>query len=194
MLKAITRFAIPALLIGGVLAVLVALFSASRQPSQASGLRQFAKGSLSDLEFSSGKAWPTGRFEDANGEMISLASFEGPVVLNLWFEACPPCEAEMPSLGELQTAVADTDVKVVAVALDREFNREVNREALAEWTGGALDFYFDYSFGLAYDTGARGMPTTILYDRHGEEIVRFSGAADWASPEAVGLVREIAAR
>ena len=193
--KALTRYGIPAMLALGAFFVLFALFSASRQPSQPSGLDRFAKGDLANLEFTAGRAIPAGRFENDRGDMISLADLGAkPIVLNLWFEACPPCEEEMPSLANLQSAVAPDGVLVVAVALDREYNREANRKALSDWSGGALRFYFDKSFGLAYEAGARGMPTTILYDRHGEEVARFSGAADWGGENAVALVRAIAER
>lgn len=192
--KAITRFGIPAMLVIGVLFVLLALFSASRQPMNgSSSLKRFAKGDLANIEFSSGRVAPTGQFDNAEGESVSLQDFKGQVVvLNIWFEACPPCEEEMPSLGKLQDAVKVDDVNVVAVAVDREHNRENSRNALAEWTQGSLDFYFDKSYGIAYDTAAKGMPTTIIYNRSGDEVARLAGGADWASDRAIALVQAIA--
>ena len=194
--KTITRFGIPAMLIVGVVFVLIALFSAGSQPMfGGSGLKRFAKGDLANLEITSGRMAPTGKFDNAAGEALSLQDFKGQVVvLNIWFEACPPCEEEMPSLGRLQQAVADDGVRVVAVAVDRDHNRENSRKALADWTGGVLDFYFDKSYGIAYDTNAKGMPTTIIYNRSGEEEARFAGGADWASENAIALVRAIASQ
>lgn len=195
MLSKLTRYGVPALILIGIIAVLTALFSASRQSASGTGLERFATGPLSKLEVTTGRPRPTSQFENAQGDMITLADYgDRTIVLNIWFEACPPCEAEMPSLGELQRQTEADGVKVVAVAVDRQYNRENNRKALADWTDGALDFHFDYSFGIAMDSGARGMPTTIIYDRHGEEIARLAGAADWASEEAIALVREVAAR
>ncbi|ACT57942.1 TlpA family protein disulfide reductase [Hirschia baltica] len=192
--KAITRFGIPAMLIVGGLFVVVALFSASNQPKTgSSGLKRYAKGDLASLELSAGKAAPSGEFDNAEGKAVSLQDFNGEVVvLNIWFEACPPCEEEMPSLGRLQEAVQDDGVRVVAVAVDREYNRENTRKSLEQWTNGVLDFYFDTTYGIAYDTGAKGMPTTIIYNRNGEEVARFSGGADWSSENAIALIKEIA--
>lgn len=195
MIRALTRYGIPAMLLVGLAFVVFALFDASRQPSSANNLKRFAKGEMSKLEFGVGNSMPLDRFENADGDRVTLQDIDAKViVLNLWFEACPPCEEEMPSLGALQTALADENVKVVAIALDRANNREGNREALADWTDGVLEFYFDHSFGMAYATKSRGMPTTIIYDQYGQEQARLSGAADWASEEAILLIREIASR
>ncbi len=194
--KAITRFGIPAMLVVGVVFVLIALFSAGSQPMfGGSSLKRFAKGDLANLEITSGRMAPVGEFDNAEGGRVTLQDFKGEVVvLNIWFEACPPCEEEMPSLGRLQQAVKDDGVRVVAVAVDRDHNRENSRKALNDWTSGALDFYFDKSYGIAYDTSAKGMPTTIIYNRLGEEKARFAGGADWSSENAIALVRAIASQ
>ena len=199
MLNALTRYGIPAMILIGIAAVLVALFSAMGQPGSKSGLERFAKGPLEKLEITMGRYRPSSQFENADGEMISLAAFEGKtIVLNMWFESCPPCKAEMPSLATLQRETESDGVEVVAVAVARKGMREANREALADWTEGELDFHFDYSMGILLDSAIKGrpagMPTTIIYDRHGEEMARLAGEADWASAEALALVREIAAR
>lgn len=192
--KAITRFGIPAMLIVGALFVVFTLFSAGGQPNfGGSGLKRFAKGDLASLEFSSGKIAPSAKFDNADGQSVSLEDFQGKVVvLNIWFEACPPCEEEMPSLARLQEATASDGVEVVAVAVDRDYNRKSSAKSLEQWTGGILDFYFDKSFGIAYDAGAKGMPTTIIYDRSGEEVARYSGGADWASSNAIQFIKAIA--
>jgi len=189
----ITRFGIPAMLGLGALFVLGALFSASRGPVEgASGLKRYARGDLANLELAVGKVIPKGEFEGPSGEAISLDAFKGQtLVVNLWFEACAPCEEEMPSLAELSRTVSDEGISVVAVALDREYNKENSRSALKSWTNGTLEFYFDKSYGLAYDVGARGMPTTLIYNRAGEEVARLAGGADWASQNAIALIREI---
>ena len=193
MLNALTRYGIPTLLLVGAVAVLVTLFSAASQPGHENGLKRFAKGDLANLETGLDMSLPASRFEGPDGEETSLREIaDGPIVLNIWFEACAPCQEEMPSLARLQGEVQGDGVTVVAVAVDRAFNREGNRTTLAQLSSGVLDFYFDSSFGVALDSGARGMPTTILYDRFGQERARLAGGADWSSEQAVALVREIA--
>ena len=194
MLNVLTRYGIPALLIVGAVAVLVTLFSAASQPGHQNGLKRFANGDLANLEIGLDNTLPTSRFEGPEGVETSLRDIaSGPIVLNIWFEACAPCQEEMPSLARLQQEVESDGIKVIAVAVDRAFNREGNRTTLAQLSGDVLDFYFDPSFGVALDAAARGMPTTILYDRNGEEKARLAGGADWSSDEAIALVRAIAA-
>ena len=197
MQQALTRYGIPAMLIVGAVAVLVALFGATGQPSyHANGLTRHAKGPLENLIVSDAGAIPSTLFEDAEGDrsahLQTLIQDNRALVLNIWFESCAPCEEEMPSLAALQKLTAQDGVAVVAVAVGRDDQRKVNRDALAQWSGGVLDFYYDTSFAIAYDTQSRGFPTTILYNRSGE-VARLAGAADWASDEALALIRDIAA-
>ncbi|MEM6627345.1 MAG: TlpA disulfide reductase family protein [Pseudomonadota bacterium] len=193
--KIVTRLGIPLMLIVGVIFALVALFSAGGQPDRADGLDRFAIGDLEPLQFYADTPQPLGGFEDADGEMRTLGEWRGKViVLNLWGEWCAPCIEEMPTLAELQTAFSREDVVVLAVAMDREVNREANRSTLASLAGDQLSFYFDMSYGLAYEARAAGFPTTLIYDRDGLEIARLSGAADWASEAAKGLISDLVAR
>jgi hypothetical protein len=39
-----------------------------------------------------------------------------------------------------------------------------------------------------------GMPTTILYDRHGVEQARLAGGADWSGPDARRVIDDLLAR
>ena len=42
--------------------------------------------------------------------------------------------------------------------------------------------------------GARGIPTTIIVDKQGQETARLEGAADWASDAAAARVRDLVQR
>jgi thioredoxin-like negative regulator of GroEL len=39
--------------------------------------------------------------------------------------------------------------------------------------------------------GVLGLPVTVLINADGQEIARVQGAADWASPEALALLRHL---
>jgi hypothetical protein len=43
--------------------------------------------------------------------------------------------------------------------------------------------------GFHYATGL--LPTTVLYDRDGKEVVRVAGAMDWASEEGRTLIEDL---
>ena len=48
-----------------------------------------------------------------------------------------------------------------------------------------------YKLSFQLEPRAAGYPTTVIYDKQGRERARLSGDADWASPEARGLVEAL---
>ena len=133
---------------------------------------------------------PTQSFADASGASTTLAAFRGDVVLvNLWATWCAPCITEMPMLADLQTEFADTDLRVIAVSVDRLDDRAQAKARLAQLSNGALAFYHDPRMAIVYPMKARGFPTSVLYDRDGKELARLAGEAKWNSNEAHALMR-----
>ena len=187
------RWALIALAVVGVAAVLYVIGSAMFKPKGATDLAELATGSLAKLEVpTTPTPAPTIGFTDAAGKPVTLADFKGQVVvLNLWATWCGPCKEEMPTLARLQAAYAAQPVKVVALSVDREKDY-----ALADRMIGALPpltVYRDpgYKFAFGMKPQAPGFPTTVFYDRKGQERARLSGGADWSSPEAKEIVERL---
>ena len=136
---------------------------------------------------------PNLAFQNADGKPVSLASFHGrTVLLNLWATWCVPCRAEMPTLDKLEGELGGTDFQVVAVNIDtRNPQRPVN--FLKQIGVKNLTYYADPSaqaFQDLKDIGrAFGMPTTLLVDPKGCEIGTIAGPADWASNDALKLIK-----
>ena len=179
------------LALGG--AIVYVLSSAAGGPEESRPFERFAKGPLAGLDFAySGEVPDTSKFLTPAGEEITLADLRGKVVLvNFWATWCGPCEAEMPSLGALQSAFSKDQFEVVAVSVDNEEDKGHALEQLQRWTGGTLGLYHTPEFALTYDLGARGFPTSIIYNAKGAEIARYAGELDWASIEAVGFMRAV---
>lgn len=124
-------------------------------------------------------------FEDSDGTPLTLADFEGKLILlNVWATWCGPCREEMPTLDALQAELGGTDFEVVALSIDRkgievvnEFYQEVGIEQLAP--------YVDQTGMASANLGAVGIPTTLLLDRQGMEIGRLVGEAEWNTPEMI---------
>lgn len=125
---------------------------------------------------------------DAAGRRVSLADFRGRVVvLNLWATWCVPCVKEMPALDRLQADLGGPGFQVVALSLDRGGRPVV--EAFFHKQGlGSLPIYLDPSAVALRALKPRGLPTSLLIDRDGNEVGRLEGAADWDSPEAKRLI------
>ena len=182
------------LTLGG--AIVYVLSSAAGGPEESRPFERFAKGPLAGLDFAyAGEVPDTSKFLTPEGEEITLADLRGKVVLvNFWATWCGPCEAEMPSLGALQSAFPKDQFEVIAVSVDNEEDKDHARDQLQRWTGGTLGLYHTPEFALTYDLGARGFPTSIIYNAKGAEIARYAGELDWASVEAVGFVRAVVAK
>jgi thiol-disulfide isomerase/thioredoxin len=132
-------------------------------------------------------------FRDGSGGERHLAEWRGrTVLLNLWATWCIPCRKEMPALDELQGKLGGPPFEVVAINIDtRDANKP--RAWLKEVGIARLDYYTDASAKVFQDLKlvgrAIGMPTTILVDPAGCEIGTIAGPAEWASEDALALVR-----
>lgn len=132
-------------------------------------------------------------FTDAAGQSKSLADWRGKtVLLNLWATWCVPCRREMPALDALQRELGSENFQVVAVNIDTR-DPDKPKAWLTETGIKNLSYFADPSakiFQALKAIGkAFGMPTTLLVDSNGCEIAALAGPAEWASPDALALVR-----
>jgi thiol-disulfide isomerase/thioredoxin len=154
------------------------------------GYERFAKGALAKFVVDpNAPAQPVTEFLDGDNKPVALQSFRGKVVVvNLWATWCAPCVKEMPTLADLHATYAARGLVVAPISVDRLDDRADAKADLVNLSGGALTFYGDHTYRIAYDLKAEGFPTTILYGKDGREIGRVAGEADWNSPEAHALV------
>jgi thiol-disulfide isomerase/thioredoxin len=128
-------------------------------------------------------------FQDAEGKPLKLSDWKGRVALvNLWATWCAPCRKEMPDLAKLQKELGSDDFEVVAISVDRK-GAEASAAFLKETGADGLRLYVEPTTAILNDIQALGLPATVLIDRQGREIGRLLGPADWASPEAIALVK-----
>ena len=78
------------------------------------------------------------------------------IIINFWATWCKPCLYEMPSLNELQVNKKFKSLKIIPI--------NVGREPISK----AINF-FENQFYL------RGLPTSILINKNGEEFARIIG-------------------
>ena len=135
-------------------------------------------------------------FEDADGKSRKLSDWRGKTVLvNLWATWCVPCRKEMPALDSLQTRLGGKDFEVVAINIDtrdpdkpKNFLKDANLTRLAYFSDTKAKVFQDLkSIGKAL-----GMPTSILVDGQGCEIASIAGPAEWASDDALALIKAAA--
>jgi thiol-disulfide isomerase/thioredoxin len=137
-------------------------------------------------------AVPDFTFISADGREHHLAEFIGHgMVINLWATWCVPCVAEMPALAELSKSLAPDDIAVLPLSSDRGGAGVV--EAFYQEHGIAgLPVLLDPKGAAARAWHVRGIPTSLIINRKGEERARLEGAADWSTPAAAATVRRLA--
>jgi thiol-disulfide isomerase/thioredoxin len=139
------------------------------------------------------RALPALTFKDGAGAAKSLADWRGrTILLNLWATWCVPCRKEMPALDALQGKVGGPRFEVVAVNIDTR-DPAKPKAWLKEVGVHKLTYYADSSAGVFQDLKAIGkafgMPTTLIVDPHGCELGTLAGPAEWASDDALKLIR-----
>jgi thiol-disulfide isomerase/thioredoxin len=139
------------------------------------------------------KTLPALTFKDGNGAEKTLADWRGRAVLfNLWATWCVPCRKEMPALDALQAKLGGPGFEVVTVNIDTR-DPEKPKAWLKEVGIDRLAYYADNSAKVFQDLKAVGkafgMPTTLIVDPNGCELGYLAGPAEWASEDALRLVR-----
>ena len=141
----------------------------------------------------SGLKVPDLAFQDAAGKPLSLQNWRGrTVLLNLWATWCVPCRKEMPALDALEGKLGGKDFEVVAINIDtrdpdkpRNFLKDANLTRLGYFSDQKAKVFQDLkSVGKAL-----GMPTSLLVDGQGCEIANIAGPAEWASDDAIKLIK-----
>lgn len=131
---------------------------------------------------------PDFAFLDPDGGEKTLKDFAGkPLLVNLWATWCAPCIAEMPTLDRVAAAYGPKGLAVLTISQDNQglkaakpFFEKHPLPHLKGWADPETNFGFHYATGL--------LPTTVIYDARGKEMVRVIGAMDWEGPEAKALI------
>jgi thiol-disulfide isomerase/thioredoxin len=128
-------------------------------------------------------------FKDINQKNVNLADFKGKlVILNFWATWCAPCKEEMPSLDDLQSNSKLSNLKIFPINIGQEdisksefFFKELNIKN--------LNIYFDAPITLAKKFSLRGVPTTILFNKKGEEFARIIGSIDFKDEKFINWLK-----
>jgi len=118
-------------------------------------------------------------FEDFSGKKINLSDYSGKLlVINFWATWCAPCKKEMPSLDKLQEDRLFQNLKVLAVNLEQP-NQKKTKIFFEKLNIKNLEIYFDSKLNFVKKFNLRGVPTTILVNKNGEEFARILGEVDF---------------
>ncbi|QJQ33385.1 TlpA family protein disulfide reductase [Sphingomonas lacunae] len=122
-----------------------------------------------------------------DGSRKYLTTLKGkPILLNLWATWCAPCIEELPTLEAVAVRAGDA-AQVVVLSQDIGSDPSGPQAFLRERSLSHVQPWHDPENELSIATGG-ALPTTIIYDREGEEVGRVIGPLDWNGPEASELL------
>ena len=124
-------------------------------------------------------------FFDQENKRINLDEFRGKfVLLNFWAVWCAPCKEEMPSLDKLKVNKKLNNIEIFPINVGND-SIEKSKEFFKDLNIKNLETYFDPKINLARELSLRGVPTSVLVNKNGEEFARIIGIVDFEDPSIV---------
>ena len=118
-------------------------------------------------------------FLDVDNKLINLNEFTGQlVIINFWATWCAPCKEEMPSLDNLKNLKAFENLKILPINVGQE-DIQKSKIFFDDLKIKNLELYFDNSIKLAKTFTLRGLPTSVIINKEGEEFARIIGSIDF---------------
>jgi len=106
-----------------------------------------------------GASFPDVEVLDLEGQPVRTASLTGmPMVVNIWYSACGPCERELPAFAEV-SAEYEGQVRFVGI---NPMDTVEKLESFAAEKGVTYENYRDPDLLFAEAVRALGFPTTVF--------------------------------
>ena len=129
-------------------------------------------------------------FLDKNDQKININEYtDNLLILNFWATWCEPCKDEMPSLDKLQANPELDKIKIFPINIGKETLEKVNKFFI-DLNIKNFEPYFDPPATLAKMFTLRGVPTTILINKEGQEFARIIGSIDFEDTNFVNWIKK----
>ena len=129
-------------------------------------------------------------FLDVDNKLINLNEFTGQlVIINFWATWCAPCKEEMPSLDKLQANPELDKIKIFPINIGKETLDKVNK-FFVDLNIKNFEPYFDPPTTLAKMFSLRGVPTTILINKEGQEFARLIGSIEFEDKNFINWIKK----
>ncbi len=139
-----------------------------------------------------GESAPDFKLSSFSGGDVRLSDLRGKVVLvNFWATWCPYCRDEIPSLVNLNAAMAGKNFQMITISIDK--NGENAIAPFFNKLGISLPTLFDPDGTVGKRYGITGVPETFIVDGQGIIRKKVVGPMDWGSPEVIRFLGDLAA-
>ena len=142
------------------------------------------------IVYSEAKKLENIEFKNKFSEIIKLSDYRGKlVILNFWATWCAPCREEMPDLDTLQSTNKLENLKIFPINVGKE-KIEKAEKFFFKLKIKNLDIYFDDTVRLANLFSLRGIPTSVIINKNGEEFARIMGVIDFTDKKFIDWLRK----
>ena len=118
-------------------------------------------------------------FKNLSEDLLMLNNYKNSIViLNFWATWCFPCREEMPSLNRLQVNKNFSNLKILPINVGQESILK-SREFFHQLEIDNLEIFIADSVYIARKFSLRGLPTSVLINKKGEEFARIVGSIDF---------------
>ena len=129
-------------------------------------------------------------FLDKKDQKININEYRGNLlILNFWATWCEPCKEEMPSLDNLQKNTELSNIKIFAINIGKEKFDKVNKFFI-DLSIKNFEPYFDPPTTLAKIFSLRGVPTSILINKNGQEFARVIGSINFEDKNFINWIKK----
>jgi len=130
-------------------------------------------------------------FFDSQNNKKTLKDYENNISLvNFWATWCAPCKEEMPSLNEIKNILEFRDINIIPINIGEE-DIEKSKSFFDELKINNLEIFSGPSGELAKKFKLRGVPTTVIIDKDGNEISRIIGSIDFLDQKFLDWLKYI---
>ena len=129
-------------------------------------------------------------FLDAKNNQINLDDYQDNlVILNFWATWCAPCKEEMPSLDSLLINEKLNNLKIFPINIGQD---KINKaEKFFKDLGiKNLEIYFNNNSNLPKKLSLRGVPTSILINKKGQEFARIIGSINFEDKNFINWIKK----
>ena len=122
-------------------------------------------------------------FEDFLGNEVNLKDYSGKlIIINFWATWCAPCKKEMLSLDNLYQKNNFKNLQIFAVNMEQP-NTTKTEKFFKDLKIKKLKIFFDRNLNFVKEFKLRGVPTSVLINKNGDEFARIIGEIDFQDKE-----------
>lgn len=110
-------------------------------------------------------------YPDQKGQMVSLNSFKGKVVVvDVWATWCGPCKVEIPYLKKMEEEFKGKDVAFISVSLDYEKDKQKWLAMLKELDLNGIQLFAGGWTKITKDYAISVIPRFMVFDKNGDVV------------------------